>query len=218
MLSCPLIAALAASSLSAQHTHSHGASSSGSTLSGVERARADSVRYPYTAADIEFMSGMIGHHAQAVTMSKLAPTRAASGAVMRLAERIINAQEDEMATMRRWLRDRNQPVPDSGGMDHSMHAMPGMSHAMMPGMLSPEQMSELTAARGIEFDRLYLRYMIQHHKGATAMVKKLFATEGAGQDLTIFKFAADVNVDQTTEIARMQRMLVDLEFQRASAP
>lgn len=209
---------LAAPSLSAQHTHQHEAPVASRNLSAIERARADSARYPYTQADIDFMTGMIGHHAQAVTMSQLAPTRSASAAVQRLAERIINAQVDEMATMRRWLRDRNQAVPDSGGMDHSTHAMPDMAHAAMPGMLTSAQMRELEAARGTEFDRLFLRYMIQHHRGATAMVKTLFGSVGAGQDLTIFKFAADVNVDQTTEIARMQRMLFDLEMQRASAP
>jgi uncharacterized protein (DUF305 family) len=201
--------------------HSHGPPAARSALSQAEaiaRARADSARYPYTQADIDFMVGMIGHHSQAITMSNLAATRGASGAVQRLADRIINAQEGEIEAMQRWLQDRNQRAPESATGDHSMHAMSGADHAMMPGMLSAAQMKELESARNLDFDRLFLRYMIQHHKGATAMVKTLFGTTGAGQDETIFKFASDVNVDQTTEIARMQRMLFDVEVLRASQP
>jgi uncharacterized protein (DUF305 family) len=176
----------------------------------VARARADSLRYPYTTADVAFMSGMISHHAQAVVMSKWAPTHGANAEVQRLAARIINAQNDEIALMQTWLRDRLQPVPeaDPAGMTHTMG---GMQHTMlMPGMLTPEQMRELDTARGAEFDRLFLTYMIQHHRGAVAMVQDLFAAHGAGQDETIFKFASDVSVDQTTEIARMSRMLLEL--------
>jgi uncharacterized protein (DUF305 family) len=183
----------------------------------IARARADSARYPYTDADVEFMTGMIGHHAQAVVMARWAPTHNADAAVQRLAERIINAQEDEIATMQRWLADRGKPVPEAKPISHDMA---GMDHGpvMMPGMLTDAQMKELDAARGPDFDRLFLMYMIQHHKGATAMVTKLFGTNGAGQDETIFKFASDVNVDQTTEIARMQRMLFEFELKRAGAP
>jgi uncharacterized protein (DUF305 family) len=193
------------------------------TANGVAKARADSLRYPYTAADVQFMTGMIGHHAQAVVMSKWAPSHGADAAVQRLAERIINAQEDEISTMQHWLADRMQPVPDAKPMSQDMAGMAGMSgmdHSamMMPGMLTDAQMKELDAARGPEFDRLYLTYMIQHHKGATSMVTKLFGTEGAGQDETIFKFASDVNVDQTTEIARMQRMLFEFELKRTGSP
>lgn len=181
----------------------------------IARARADSIRYPYTNADVEFMSGMIGHHAQAIVMSKLAPTQNADPAVQRLAERIINAQEGEIATMQRWLADRGKPVPEARPMPHDM---PGMDHGamLMPGMLTAAQMNALAAARGPAFDRLFLTFMIQHHKGATAMVTKLFGTTGAGQDATVFKFASDVNVDQTTEIARMQRMLFEFEMKRAA--
>jgi uncharacterized protein (DUF305 family) len=170
----------------------------------IAKASADSARHPYTSADIEFMSGMIPHHAQAITMSRWAPTHGGSAAIQRLAERIINAQEDEIATMQRWLRDRRQPVPD-------MHAMHHMEHMpLAAGMLTPAQMKQLDAARGDEFDRLFLTFMIQHHRGAVAMVQKLFSSYGAGQDQTVFKFASDVNVDQSTEIARMESMLVDL--------
>jgi uncharacterized protein (DUF305 family) len=176
-------------------------------MAAIARAKADSARYPYTTADIDFMSHMIGHHAQAIVMSKLAPTHGASPAVMRLAERIINAQQDEIATMQQWLGDRRQPVPEAKPMGMKM-MMNGVEHVMlMPGMLTDEQMKQLDAARGKEFDRLFLTFMIQHHRGAVSMVQDLFGSYGAGQDEIVFKFANDVSVDQTTEIARMERML-----------
>ncbi len=175
-----------------------------------ERARADSLRYPYTQADIDFMSGMIHHHAQAIVMANWAPTHGASPAVQRLCERIVNAQTDEIGLMSRWLQDRNQPVPVPNPMGMPMD-MGGMSHVMpMPGMLNEAQMKELDAARGMEFDRLFLTYMIQHHKGAVTMVRDLFSHRGAGQDESVFKFASDVEVDQTTEINRMATMLLQL--------
>jgi uncharacterized protein (DUF305 family) len=183
----------------------------------IARARADSVRLPWTVADVQFMTNMIGHHAQAIVMSRLAPTHGASPAVLRLAERIINAQQDEIRTMQRWLGDRLQPVPDPERPTNAMAGHEGMDHSthgMMPGMLSDVQLKELDAARGAEFDDLFLRYMIQHHKGATSMVTTLFGTTGAGLDETVFKFASDVNVDQTTEIARMNRMRFELQLQR----
>ena len=110
------------------------------------------------------------------------------------------AQVDEIALMQQWLRDRGQPVPEPHPTSHGMHEM-------MPGMLSAEQFAQLQAARGAEFDRLFLTLMIQHHRGAVAMVERLFGSYGAGQDETVFKFASDVNVDQTTEIARMERFV-----------
>lgn len=176
------------------------------------KARADSLRYPYTAADVHFMTGMIGHHAQAIQMSRLAPTHGASPAVLRLADRIINAQEDEIATMQHWLGARRLPVPEAKPGPMKMN-MGGMVHEMlMPGMLTEEQVAQLDRARGPEFDRLFLTFMIQHHRGATSMVRDLFGTPGAAQDETVFKFANDVNVDQTTEIARMQSMLTSMLF------
>jgi uncharacterized protein (DUF305 family) len=180
----------------------------------IAKAKADSSRYPYTAADVHFMTGMIGHHAQAIVMSEWAPTHGASSSVRILAERIINAQRDEIASMQQWLRDRLQPVPepDMAGMKMMM-TMGGMEHEMlMPGMLTDAQMKQLNEARGPEFDRLFLRFMIQHHRGAVTMVKQLFDTYGAGQDQTIFKVASDVNTDQNTEIARMEKMLLTLTF------
>jgi uncharacterized protein (DUF305 family) len=174
------------------------------------KARTDSARLPYVEADVFFMQGMISHHAQAIVMAKWAPTHDASPAVRTLCERIINAQTDEIVLMQQWLRDRHQRVPDAvpGPMPMKMNGM--VMNMMMPGMLTDAQMKELDAARGKDFDILFLRYMIQHHSGAVSMVKDLFATEGAGQDELVFKFASDVNVDQTTEIARMNSMLAHI--------
>jgi uncharacterized protein (DUF305 family) len=181
-----------------------------STPEAIARARADSVQLPWTAADAEFMAGMIGHHAQAIAMARLAPANGASPSVRTLAARIINAQTDEIQLMRQWLSDRRQPVPepDPKGMKHEMGGQSMMM--LMPGMLSEAQMLELHSARKREFDRLFLQYMIQHHQGAVSMVQVLFASDGAGQNQTVFKFASDVNVDQTTEIARMQKMLAEI--------
>ena len=161
---------------------------------------------------MHFMSGMIGHHSQAILMSGWAATHGASPSVRTLAERIINAQKDEITIMKQWLRDRQKPVPEvtPTGVKMSM-GRGGMVHDMpMPGMLTAAQLKELDAARGPDFDRLFLTLMIQHHRGAIQMVKKLHSTPGAAQDELVFKLANDVNVDQTTEIARMQKMLLSL--------
>ena len=179
-------------------------------IAAIAKAKADSVRHPYTEADVYFMSGMIGHHAQAIVMAGWAPTHGAGPSVQRLAERIINAQQDEILTMQQWLRDRLQPVPEARATGMKM-MMNGEEHEMlMPGMLTDTQMKQLDEARGPAFDRLFLTFMIQHHRGAVSMVKDLFDSYGAAQDETVFKFASDVNVDQTTEIARMERMLTAL--------
>ena len=223
----------------------------------------------YTQADVDYMTGMIGHHAQALIMSDMAPRNGASPGVLRLAARIENAQNDEIESMQRWLRDRGQPVPtveidgtlltirmvapeesadgamgDSGmergamdhenmdhgemdhdgtdhsdmnhgemdhdGGDHVAGGHGGMgdhSHANMPGMLTQAQLDELNEARGAHFDRLFLTYMIAHHGGAVTMTDDLFTKDGAAQDDTAFKLASDIQVDQRTEIARMQTML-----------
>lgn len=156
------------------------------------------------------MSHMIRHHAQAIVMASMAPTHGASASVQRLAERIINAQEDEIATMQRWLADRLKPVPEPRPAAMTM-TMSGHEHEMlMPGMLTDQQIKKLDQARGPAFDRLFLTSMIQHHRGAVTMVKDLFDSYGAGQDELVFKFASDVGVDQSTEIERMERMLVSL--------
>jgi len=180
----------------------------------IAAARADSVRRPYTSADVAFVSGMIHHHAQAIVMATWAPTHGASADVRTLCGRIINAQLDEIHRMQQWLADRGQPIVSPQlSRDTSMRDMPGMhmgDDALMPGMLTNAQLDTLDRARGSDFDRLFLTYMIQHHNGAVQMVQQLFSTYGAGQDETIFKMATDINVDQRTEIARMHRMLVAL--------
>jgi len=217
LLVAAAVTACAGANRGGVRTSPRSATASQSDLAAMAKARADSARYPYTAADVHFMSGMIGHHAQAIVMAKWAPTHGAGSSVRTLCERIINAQQDEIATMQTWLRDRRQPVPEAVPGPMKMQ-MGGMEHEMlMPGMLTAEQMKQLDQARGQEFDRLFLTFMIQHHGGAVEMVKELFATNGAAQDELVFKFASDVNVDQTTEIARMQRMLVALVIE-AHAP
>lgn len=194
----------------AAQTSDPGPSPAGPTAAEMEEifyARADSARQRFTDADVHFVTGMIGHHAQALVMSDLAPTHGAGPSVRTLTARIINAQKDEIALMQRWLADRNLPVPEVhiSGLDLVVH---GADHAMsMPGMLTQEQLEELDAARGADFDRLFLTYMIQHHQGAVTMVHELFRTDGAGQDEAVFKLASDIQVDQITEIERMKLML-----------
>ncbi|MBX3173426.1 MAG: DUF305 domain-containing protein [Gemmatimonadaceae bacterium] len=219
----PTLFVAAALGLAACSGRSGPSTPSPAELSGIERARLDSLRYPYTMADISFMSGMIHHHAQAIKISRWAPTHGASAELQRLAARIINAQNDEITLMRRWLGDRNQVAPsvDSTGSvtmpmagaaaEHAGHDMSGghAGDAAMPGMLSAEQLAELDAARGESFDLLFLQRMIAHHRGAVTMVRELQASRAGAQDETIFKFAADVEVDQTTEIRRMLTMLLE---------
>ncbi|MEO8337449.1 MAG: DUF305 domain-containing protein [bacterium] len=184
-----------------------------------EQAKADGGHMPYTAADVHFMQGMIHHHAQAIVMAGWAPSNGARSDVRILAARIDVAQRDEIAFMQRWLRERRETVPDPsaehdmGGTTMSMSEMP-MPDMMMPGMLSAVQMAQLKAARGTDFDRLFLTFMIQHHNGALTMVDQLFGTVGGGQELYVFRFASDVGADQTTEIDRMQLMLDALPTQR----
>jgi uncharacterized protein (DUF305 family) len=188
-------------------------SASTEELAALYRARKDSALLSVSEADVEFITGMISHHAQALVMSGFAPGNGANPTVRTLAARIINAQKDEIHNMQTWLSDRGRPVPHvaEGGEVHAMH---GTDHSMhMAGMLSPEQLRELEAAKGPEFDRLFLTYMIQHHQGAVSMVHDLFAIDGAAQDDLIFKIASDIQVDQITEINRMQQMLDALTTQ-----
>jgi uncharacterized protein (DUF305 family) len=169
-------------------------------------------QHDYTAADIQFMDGMIAHHAQALLMAGWAESHGAGPALLTLTARITNAQKDEITAMQKWLRDRHQPVPepDPHGM---MMNMNGMQHEMlMPGMLTEVQLKQLDDARGKEFDRLFLTFMIQHHRGAVTMVNDLFGTNGAAQDISVYKMASDIGADQTTEIERMQKMLVSVVF------
>jgi uncharacterized protein (DUF305 family) len=169
-------------------------------------------QHAYTAADIQFMNGMISHHAQALLMAGWASSHGASPSVLTLTSRITNAQQDEIAGMQKWLRDRHQPVPEANPHGMTMK-MDGMEHTMlMPGMLTESQLKQLDDARGKEFDRLFLTFMIQHHRGAVTMVNDLFDTYGAAQDISVFKLASDIGADQTTEIERMQKMLASAIF------
>ena len=176
-------------------------------LEALYRARADSALMHFHEADVHFMTGMINHHAQALVMSGFAPENGASETIQTLCARIINAQKDEINIMQEWLRDRDQEVPEIHIEDgHLM--IHGPAHAMhMPGMLTDEQLDELRHARGRDFDRLFLEYMIMHHEGAVTMVLELFATDGAAQDDFVFKLASDIQADQGSEIDRMQKML-----------
>jgi uncharacterized protein (DUF305 family) len=158
----------------------------------------------YASADSLFMSGMIGHHAQAITMARLVPSRGASQPVRILADRIIVSQRDEIAAMQTWLAQHGLPAPDSSH-HHVTHGT-----GAMPGMLSPAQMKELEIAQGPEFDRLFVTLMMQHHQGALTMVDQLLRTPGSGQDSFVNRFASDVHADQSAEIERMARLLVTL--------
>jgi uncharacterized protein (DUF305 family) len=157
-------------------------------------------------ADIEFMQGMIMHHAQAVEMTALIPSHTENKEVRSLGSRISVSQSDEIKFMKRWLLARGESIsmamPGMPDMDKSGNPMQAM-----PGMLTPEQMKALRQANGAEFDRLFLAGMIQHHNGALVMVKQLFDTSGAGQDADLFDFATDADNTQRAEIRIMQDML-----------
>ena len=165
-------------------------------------------RLPYSDADVEFMTGMIPHHAQAVIMAGWAPTHGARHDVAVLCERIVVGQRDEIHLMQAWLRDRGLPVPDEHSTLMHMKMPNGAEHDMlMPGMLTDEEMAALEKARGAEFDRLFLEGMIKHHQGAIDMVNVLMNSYGGAQDETVFKFSNDVYADQNIEIDRMKQML-----------
>jgi uncharacterized protein (DUF305 family) len=180
-----------------------GAPGEASRIVGAEQAR-DLSKVQFTPADVKFMQGMIHHHAQALDMVKLLETRTQSEDMKRFALRIQLSQDDEIKMMRRWLEVRGQAVPG----EHAHH-LPGAP--MMPGMLSADEMARLAAARGPEFDRLFLQGMIKHHAGAITMVEQLFNTPGAGQDSEIYAFASDVDADQRMEIDRMGAMLATMK-------
>ena len=197
------------------------ASGSGGTsgirpLTPAQLAAQDGGIPPYTKADVAFMQGMIGHHAQAVTMSAFAEPNGASSEVRVLAGRITVAQTDEIAFMKTWLGKRKQTVPagDMDAMAHAHHAGMDMSamgaaggSGMMPGMLTTAQMDTLKSAKGPAFDWYFLTFMIQHHRGAISMVDELMSAKGAANDDDVFKFVSDVVADQSTEIDRMELML-----------
>jgi uncharacterized protein (DUF305 family) len=171
----------------------------------IDPARAaDLSRVQHTGADVRFMQGMIGHHAQALEMTALLPSRTNRDNMRMLALRIEVSQADEIRMMQGWLEVRGQEVPSG----HAHHA-PGA--ALMPGMLTPEEMDRLALANGAEFERLFLELMIRHHDGAVTMVKELFSSPAAGQDSEIFAFASDVDADQRMEIERMGALLTELQ-------
>jgi uncharacterized protein (DUF305 family) len=187
-----------------------------SHLDPAAQARADKGKPPFVDADVKFMQGMIHHHAQAILISKWAPSHGASEAVQKLCDRIVVAQRDEIRMMTNWLRQRGLEAPAADTLGTGHQHMPGMQHmpglampapVMMPGMLTPEQVAQLDSARDTKFDRLFLTYMIQHHRGAITMVHELFSSNGAANDGVIYRFASDVEADQGAEIERMTRML-----------
>jgi uncharacterized protein (DUF305 family) len=183
------------------------AACAGAPAQGLHATPAGLGRLPYTDADVDFMAGMIPHHAQAVVMAGWAPSHGARTDVAILCERIVVAQRDEIGMMQTWLRDRGQVVPDATSTRHRMK-MNGVEHDMlMPGMLTDDEMAALDRARGPEFDHLFLLGMIKHHQGAIDMVDVLFKAYGAAQDETVFRFASDVYADQSIEIDRMNKML-----------
>jgi len=188
------------------------------------------------APDVAFMRGMIHHHAQAVAMARMAPDRAASPAVRRLTARILNSQKTEIDLMADWLRDRGQPAPEiaaraleaagsgsdgrpgdageTGGGPGGAIAPPGGWDAgpRMPGVLSDAKMARLEAARGEEFDRLFLTFMIEHHDGAVTMVKNLVDSPDGAREESVFRLASGIRSDQSAEIDRMREMLRELLF------
>jgi uncharacterized protein (DUF305 family) len=151
----------------------------------------------FTEADVRFMQGMIAHHAQAIHMSRMAAAHQANARVLKFANKIDQSQQAEIRLMQEWLHSNQQFAPDTSSW----------RHMSMPGMLTTEQLAQLDAAKGADFDRLFLTLMIQHHQGALAMVKDLFAAPGAGQDVDVSVFANDVDVVQTAEIGAMRQML-----------
>jgi uncharacterized protein (DUF305 family) len=154
----------------------------------------------YTKADVEFMQGMIAHHAQAIVMSRMAESHGANPQVLKLSNKIDQSQLPEIRIMQGWLERNKQFAPDTS----SWH------NVAMAGMLTPAQIKELDAARGVNFDRAYLRYMIMHHAGALKMVDDLFAAPLAAQEVDVNVFANDVVTAQTTEIGIMQKLLTQL--------
>jgi uncharacterized protein (DUF305 family) len=188
-------------------------------MGGGNSAPAQSIP-TFTEADVHFMQGMIGHHAQALAMVALIPSRSDRPDMRALGERIRVSQQDEIKLMKQWLGDRNQEIPDTshaGASGHHMH-MPdmAMSDTLMPGMLTPQQMTELANAKGAQFETLFLKDMIQHHEGALTMVAKLLGTTGSGQEPEVFRFAAEVDTDQRAEISRMSALLSSIQSSSTS--
>lgn len=175
----------------------------GAAAAGPAARPVEPAGIPVTDADVRFMQGMIGHHAQAVTMAAMVPGRTRREDLRLLAERITVSQEDEIAAMRRWLEARGHGPAGATGHEH--HGAAGTER--MPGMLTDAELAALAAATDTAFDRLFLESMIRHHEGALVMVERLFGSQGAGQEPELFGFASDVDADQRAEIRRMRALL-----------
>jgi uncharacterized protein (DUF305 family) len=184
---------LSAASASAQHGMDHSMHRMGPEIVVPAGAR-------YTKADVEFMQGMIAHHAQAIVMARMAESNGASPQVLKLSRKIDQSQVPEILIMQDWLRRHDQFAPDTSSWR-------GMR---MDGMLTDEELAEMNAARGVAFDRLFLVGMIKHHAGAIKMVDDLFKSPGAGQEVDANVFANDVVTAQTSEIGIMRRLLAQL--------
>jgi len=178
-----------------------------------------SVAAAQTAPDVAFMQGMILHHGQALTMARMIPSRTSRQDFALMAQRITISQTDEIEFMTHWLKEHKASVPmrdDSAHAMSDMHAMheasehhadSAMHHALMPGMLTPAEMTRLSALTGADFEQAFLTSMIRHHQGALQMVHDLLGTQGGGRDAVVARFAQDVDADQSAEIARMQTLL-----------
>ena len=184
-------------------TSSVASAQGGHDMAGMHKMGPEIVIPPgarYTKADVEFMQGMIAHHAQAIVMSRMAEANGANPQVLKLSRKIDQSQVPEIQIMQEWLRRYKQFAPDTSSWQHMQ----------MTGMLTTEQMKELEVAKGVAFDRAFLKYMIMHHEGALIMVKDLFASPLAGQEVDVSVFANDVVTAQTAEIGIMRRLLSQL--------
>ncbi|MCC6931006.1 MAG: DUF305 domain-containing protein [Gemmatimonadaceae bacterium] len=192
------------------------ASTAGAQDSATARGAAGvHARARATPGDIAFIRGMIHHHAQAIEMSALIPTRTSRHELHLLGERITVSQRDEIAMMQQWLRDHVAQGADSlpaqaHAPAHAGHGAPAASDSLMPGMLSPAEMQALATASGNDFDRLFLEGMIKHHQGALTMVRALLAQPGAARQPQLYEFASDIDADQRAEIARMRALLATI--------
>lgn len=225
-------ACLALAACASTGTGSEGAEPSAGPAA-TEATASEETGGDYVQADVDFMQGMIHHHAQAIVMARMAPTHDAGPDVSRLAARILNSQKTEISLMADWLSDRGETVPEHAalaedaagaagtGGDDTDHADPGPIHGwdegpQMPGVLSDQRMARLHEARGEEFDRLFLTYMIDHHQGAVVMVDRLVAEPRGARGARVFELASGIRSDQEMEIDRMRQMLRELLFGSAS--
>jgi uncharacterized protein (DUF305 family) len=163
--------------------------------------------HPRSEADVNFMAGMIPHHAQAVLIAGWAVSHGARDDVRILCERIVVGQRDEIGLMQHWLRQKGEEVPAANATHHKMKMNGMVMDMLMPGMLNDEQLAALDKARGADFDRMFLQAMIAHHSGAITMVNELLGSKNAANDDVVYRFSSDVFADQTTEIERMNKML-----------